>query len=313
MAATEEKSNPPFALSELISFLRDEGLLVAELTGAENLTLEGFSPFSDPRPGTVSWVKRQPPSWPDVDRFVVIAPADVQQPAGNGVLLAPVSHPRRAFAKALERFGKAPRPRGIEPTAVLGENTTIGDAVYIGHGVILGDEVAVGDGTVIYENVVVRGGCRIGSNCTIHAGTVIGGDGFGYERDEDGEWIKFQHIGHVVIEDEVEIGANTCIDRGALGATLIKRGAKIDNLCHIAHNVTVGERAFVIALTMVGGSTAIDDDAWIAPGAVLRNGIEIGSSAMVGLGALVLEDVPAGEVVAGVPAKAIKRRTDDLG
>jgi UDP-3-O-[3-hydroxymyristoyl] glucosamine N-acyltransferase len=299
-----------FELSELLDLLREEDLLARDPANSGRPTLEGFSAFSEPQAATVSWVKDEPASWPQVDGLVVIAPAGVEPPRDSEVIVAQVTHPRRAFAKALQRFGRPESPSGIEQTAVLGRETVVADGAYIGHGAVLGNEVAVGEGTVIHENVVIKDRCRVGRDCTIHAGTVIGADGFGYERDEDGEWIKFEHIGNVVIEDEVEIGANACIDRGALGATLIKRGAKIDNLCHIAHNVVVGERAFVIALTMVGGSTTIEDDVWVAPGAVLRNGVSIGANATVGLGALVLKDVAAGEVVAGAPAKPMQKRTE---
>jgi UDP-3-O-[3-hydroxymyristoyl] glucosamine N-acyltransferase len=306
--SAEEPVKIRFELSELLDLLRSEGLADdAEAEG--NLTLEGFSAISAPRPATVSWVRREPDSWPEVRDLVVIAPREVEAGPDSGFLVR-VTNPRLAFVKALKHFARPPRPTGIESTAVRGRDTVLGDDVYLGHGVVIGDGVTIGDGTIIHENVVVKDRCRVGRNCTLHPGVVIGADGFGYEQDDDGEWIKFEHIGNVVIEDEVEIGANACVDRGILGATLIKRGAKIDNLCHIAHNVVVGERAFVIALTMVGGSTTIDDEVWVAPGAVLHSGIEIGRGALVGYSALVLEDVPPGQVVAGVPAKVIKSRAE---
>jgi UDP-3-O-[3-hydroxymyristoyl] glucosamine N-acyltransferase len=307
--SAEEQGQIRFELRELLDLLRSEGLLTDDAQPEANLTLAGFSAISQPRPATVSWVRREPKSWPEVPDLVVIAPQEIESPPPDGAVV-PVTNPRLAFVKALRHFARPPRPTGIEPTATRGEDTMLGEDVYLGHGAVIGDGVTIGDRTVVHENVVIKDRCHIGRDCTIHPGVVIGADGFGYEQDEEGDWVKFEHIGTVVIEDDVEIGANTCIDRGNLGATLIKRGAKIDNLCHIAHNVVVGERAFVIALTMVGGSTAIDDDAWVAPGAVLRNGIEIGAKAMVGLGALVLKDVPAGQVVAGVPAKVIKSRAE---
>ena len=307
--SAEEQGKIRFELSELLDLLRREGLLADDAAPERDLALEGFSAISEPRPKTVSWVRTEPQSWPEVSDLVVIAPREVEAGLHSGFLVR-VTNPRLAFVKALKHFARPPLPTGIESTAVRGRDTVLGDDVYLGHGVVIGDGVTIGDGTIIHENVVVKDRCRVGRNCTLHPGVVIGADGFGYEQDDDGEWIKFEHIGNVVIEDEVEIGANTCVDRGILGATLIKRRAKIDNLCHIAHNVVVGEGSFVIALTMVGGSTTIGDGAWVAPGAVLRNGIEIGPGTMVGLGALVLEDVPAGQVVAGFPAKVIRSRAE---
>ncbi|MFA6455573.1 MAG: UDP-3-O-(3-hydroxymyristoyl)glucosamine N-acyltransferase, partial [Bacteroidota bacterium] len=152
----------------------------------------------------------------------------------------------------------------------------------------------------IYDNV------RIGKNVIIQAGAVIGGDGYGYSRNDKGEFEKFPHVGAVLIEDDVEIGANTCVDRGTLGNTIIREGAKIDNLVHIAHNVTVGKHAAVIAQSMIGGSTVIGDYGWIAPSASLMNGIKIGSKVTVGLGAVVTKNIPDGETWAGVPAQPLR-------
>jgi UDP-3-O-[3-hydroxymyristoyl] glucosamine N-acyltransferase len=137
----------------------------------------------------------------------------------------------------------------------------------------------------------------------IHAGTVIGADGFGYERNEDGTFEKFPHLGGVVIEDDVEIGANACIDRGTLAPTRIREGAKIDNLVHIAHNVDVGRHAAVIAHAMIGGGTRIGDYGWVAPCACLRDGIVIGTRSTVGLGAVVTKSIGDDATVMGAPAR----------
>ncbi len=136
---------------------------------------------------------------------------------------------------------------------------------------------------------------------------MIGADGFGYERNEVGELEKFPHVGGVLIEDNVEIGANSCIDRGSLGDTRICQGARIDNLVHIAHNVYVGRHAVVIANAMVGGGTHIGDFAWVAPSACLRDRIKIGDKSLVGLASLVTKDVPNGETVLGCPARSLAK------
>src|SRR5690606_230154 len=123
-------------------------------------------------------------------------------------------------------------------------------------------------------------------NVTINAGTVIGAEGFGYQRNENGEFEKFPHIGGVIINDNVDVGSNTSIDRGALGNTIIGEGAKIDNLVHIAHNVKVGKHAAVIAHAMIGGSSVIGDYSWVAPNSAIRDQISIGNRVTVGLGAV---------------------------
>jgi UDP-3-O-[3-hydroxymyristoyl] glucosamine N-acyltransferase len=235
-------------------------------------------------------------------------PIDVNLLAKAGVQ-AVVRSPnaRLDFVRVVERFFAKPMPRGIHATAVIDPEANIHPEVYIGPFTYVG-KCEIGEGTVIYGHVHVYSKTRIGRNVIIHAGTVIGADGFGYQRNETGELEKFPHIGGVIIEDNVEIGSNTIIDRGTLGDTIIREGAKIDNLVHIAHNVVVGRHAAVIAHAMVGGSTRIGDYAWVAPSACLRDGISIGDRATVGLGALVVKDVPDDTTVMGAPARPIEEQ-----
>ncbi|HET9865725.1 MAG TPA: UDP-3-O-(3-hydroxymyristoyl)glucosamine N-acyltransferase, partial [Nitrospira sp.] len=196
-----------------------------------------------------------------------------------------------------------PRRRtGIHPTAVIDPEARIADDVYIGPYAVVG-RCDVGTGSVIHAHVTLYDGVRIGRNVTIHAGTAVGTDGFGYSRAPDGSLEHFPHVGGVVIEDEVEIGSNTCIDRGTLGDTTIREGTKVDNLVHIAHNVTVGRHALVIAHAMIGGSTVIGDGAWVAPSSAIRDGVRIGDGATIGIAAVVVKNVDPGETVMGVPAR----------
>ena len=213
-----------------------------------------------------------------------------------------VRNPRLSFLRLVQAFFAKPRPGGIHPSAIIDPRAKIHPDVYIGPFAYVG-ECEIDAGTVVYGHVHLYSKTRIGRNVTIHAGTVIGADGFGYERNEAGKLEKFPHLGGVVIEDNVEIGANVCIDRGTLGDTLICEGAKIDNLVHVAHNVVVGRHAAVIAQVMVGGSTRISDYVWIAPSACLRDGISIGRGAKVGMGALVTKDVENETTVMGSPAR----------
>ncbi|MHA1325565.1 MAG: UDP-3-O-(3-hydroxymyristoyl)glucosamine N-acyltransferase [Candidatus Helarchaeota archaeon] len=212
-------------------------------------------------------------------------------------------NPRICFIKVANHFFPPPRKFGIHPSALIGKNCIIGSKVYIGKYVTVGENVCIGNNTIIHAGVHIYNNVKIGSNCVIHSGVVIGADGFGYERSELGDMLKFPHYGGVIIGDNVEIGANTCIDRGTLGNTVIERGVKIDNLCHIAHNTIIKENSVIIALSMIGGSTIIGKRAWIAPSSCLRNGIIIGDDSVVGLGAVVTKDVPNNTTVIGVPAK----------
>ncbi len=151
-------------------------------------------------------------------------------------------------------------------------------------------------GSVI-TNTVIGSGLLIGRNCT------IGGPGFGFVLEPDGSRWRVPHIGRVIIEDDVQIGSNTCIDRGCLGDTIIREGARIDNLVHIAHNVEIGRNAVVVANAMIAGSAKIGDGAWIAPGAHVRNGVTVGENAVVGMMANVVKDVAPGVTVMGNPAR----------
>ena len=152
-------------------------------------------------------------------------------------------------------------------------------------------------------NCTIAAGVRIGCNCT------IGLPGFGYEKDQAGAYWRFPHLGGVRIEADVEIGSNTCIDRGSLGDTVIGRGCKIDNLVHVAHNVVLGNNAVVIANTMLGGSVTIGAGAWVAPSVTIMNQATIGAGATLGLGAVVLKDVAPGQVIVGNPGKVLEKKS----
>lgn len=216
-----------------------------------------------------------------------------------------VKNPRLSFMRIIEKLLIVKPAFEIHPTAYIHAeakvhpNSYIGPFTYIGKCVI-SENVFIFGHNHIYDNVT------IGKNVRIHAGTVIGADGFGYERNESGELEKFPHLGGVLIDDDVEIGSNTCIDRGVLGNTWIKSGAKIDNLVHVAHNVIIGKHAAVIANAMIGGSTKIGDYSWVAPSASLRDTITIGRHSTVGLGAVVTKNIPDNEIWTGNPARLLE-------
>lgn len=190
-----------------------------------------------------------------------------------------VKNPKLAFAKVgRELYPNKILAGGIHETAVIaseiteirayfigafvsiGKNSHVGESSVIYDGVKIGSNVSIGKGTVIYPNCVIYDDVSIGYDCVIHAGAIIGADGFGFVRDGANGYVKFPQIGSVVIEDDVEIGANSCIDRGALGETRIGKDTKIDNLVQIAHNVRIGERVVIASQTGISGSTVIEDD-----------------------------------------------------
>lgn len=202
--------------------------------------------------------------------------------------------PKALFAAIVDHFFADP------PTVMVARND-LGPGVVLGANVILGDHVSIGPNTVI-ANATLGDRVSVGANCT------IGLPGFGFVTDGTGRHSRFPQIGRVIIEADVEIGSNTCIDRGALGDTVIRRGAKIDNLVHVAHNCDVGEDALVIANATLCGGTVVGDRARIAPTATIREQLTIGADALVGLGAVVTKPVAPTTTVIGNPARPMAAR-----
>ena len=223
--------------------------------------------------------------------------------AATGKTILVVENPRLYFIQVVQRYFSPEVSKGVHPTAVVDSSAQIDPSVAIGPMAYIGPHCKIGSGTVLHGRVYIYGNTRIGRNVIIHAGAVIGADGFGYERNAEGGFEKFPHAGGVVIGDDVEIGANTCIDRGTLGDTTIKAGSKIDNLVHIAHNVCVEENCAVIAHAMLAGSVNVGKGSWVAPSTAVRESITIGAKSLVGLGAVVVSDVAEGATVMGSPAR----------
>ncbi len=176
--------------------------------------------------------------------------------------LIEVKNPKLAFALIGAELHPTRRPGSIHPSAVVAETAELSPTAYIGPNVTIGEHVRVGDECVLHPNVVLYDGVTIGNRVILHAGVCIGADGFGYVRHEHG-YQKFPQIGTVVIEDDVELGAYTCVDRAALGRTRIGRGTKLDNMVHVGHNCDIGERVVIAAQTGISGSVVIEDDAVI--------------------------------------------------
>ncbi len=233
-----------------------------------------------------------------------------------------VENPALAFAIMLHRFATAARknwPRGIHPTASVEDSVELGQDVAVGAHVVLQSGVRVGarttllPGTVVlrnarlgadclvYPNVTIYDGTEIGDRVVLHGGVVIGSDGFGYVREDD-TLHKVPHLGHVVIEDDVEIGANSCIDRATTGTTRVRRGTKIDNLVQIAHNVKIGESSLLCAQVGVSGSTELGSNVKIAGQVGIVGHIVIGDGAVIGAQRGVPKSVPAHSAVSGYPA-----------
>ena len=298
-------------IKQILDYLKDMKISV-EYQGDVSLKVDNFSSISDPKENSITWLRKYNEQYienvKNVRNLVIVTTSEACHYMPNKNVLI-VQKPKMVFFEVVKRFFFKRENNGISKSSVvktchIGKNVTIGDFCTIGKDVIIGDDV------VIKNSVSIDCPTVIGNNCNIASGVVIGSDGFGYYEDMYGNNSIVPHTGGVVIGNNVDIGANTCIDRGTIGNTEIGDYVKIDNLCHIAHNVKIGKNVFVIANSMIGGSAVLDDDVYIAPGACVINQASLGKRAFVGMGAVVTKDVNADEVVAGAPAHVIRMRKE---
>jgi UDP-3-O-[3-hydroxymyristoyl] glucosamine N-acyltransferase len=237
----------------------------------------------------------------------VVVPEGAAQKLEGLKSVIEAARPKLAFARAAEVL-HPPRklPAHIDPTAAVSEGAHLEEGVYVGAGASVEAGAEIGAGTQVHSNCVVGRGVRIGRDCVLrpnvvlyegvtlgervvlHAGVVVGADGFGYVRDAEGVYHKFPQVGTVVIEDDVEVGANSCIDRGALGTTRVGKGSKIDNLVQVGHNVEIGERVVIASQTGISGSTVIESDAVIGGQVGFGDHARVLSGAVIGSQAGVL-------------------------
>lgn len=252
---------------------------------------------------------------------VVIVHKDFKAEKKLDLTLIRVEEPYLAIASLLEVYNKMKLDKsGISDLAFVDATATIGKGVYIGEYAFIGKDVVLGDGVKIYPNTYigdfsqVGAGCLIfsgarlyhdtvmGSNCTIHSGVIIGGDGFGFTPNEKGEYVKVAQTGNVLIEDNVEIGANTTIDRATIGSTIIRKGVKLDNLIQVAHNVEIGENTVIAAQTGISGSTKIGKNCMIGGQVGIAGHLRIGDNVKIQAQSGIPSNVGDGEIIMGSPA-----------
>ncbi|HEX2833625.1 MAG TPA: UDP-3-O-(3-hydroxymyristoyl)glucosamine N-acyltransferase [Thermoanaerobaculia bacterium] len=305
---------PAVPLSAIIDFVR------GRYDGPRDIEIEGVLPLSEATERHISFLSN-PKYAAQVETTKAAAVLVANDLPGDSPRWIRVADPYYAMATTVARFfAQRPRPHGISPhaaiasSAKLGSNVAIGAFVSIGENVVLGDDVVIypnvtiedgaeiGDQTIIYPNVSIYFGCRIGKRCIIHSNVVIGSDGYGFATDANGYHHKIPQVGIVRIEDEVEIGAGTTIDRAALGETVIGEGTKIDNLVQIGHNVRIGKRCLLVAQVGIAGSTQLGDHVQVGGQSGFAGHLKIGDRARVYSKSAVFDDVPEGVWVRGIPA-----------
>ncbi|KPJ64360.1 MAG: hypothetical protein AMJ45_05960 [Syntrophobacter sp. DG_60] len=296
-------------------------LVGGELIGDGEMLIRGIASIETAEDGQIAFLAnpRYKALLKKTKASAVIVPSGIKQ-VKVAVICTPT--PYLAYAKVAKLFYKWPYTfegisenahlgKGVSlgekvtiyPNAYIDDNAQIGNEVIIFPGVYIGPRVKIGAKTIVYPNVTILADCKVGRGVIIHSGVVIGGDGFGYSKNEQGHYVKIPQMGIVEIEDEVEIGANTTIDRAAFGKTLVKRGTKIDNLVQIAHNVVIGEDSIVVAQVGIAGSTEVGDKVRLAGQVGVVGHIRIGNGASIGAKTGVAKSVPKeAKMASGVPA-----------
>jgi len=295
-------------------------MVQGECSGPDDLIVDGLADPVNATQSTITFVAKAGM----LDRLVLskaaaaIVPKDTKEIAlpvirvQDPVWAAAVIHNyflARPFVAAgidprasIGRDCRIPAEVSIGPLVVLGERVVLGSRVALYPGVVLDDDVEIGDDSVLYANVSVRARCRIGARVTIHNGAVIGADGFGYATDPKGVHVKRPQVGIVQIDDDVEIGANTCIDRATFGKTWIRRGCKLGNLIQIGHNVEIGEGSLLAGQSGVAGSSILGRGVFLGGQVAVKDHVCLGDRVMVAGQSGVIGDVEKGQVMSGTPA-----------
>ena len=304
-------------------------ILQGSIEGNPDVKVSNFSKIEEGKPGTLTFLAN-----PKYSSFLYTTKASLalinddfilEKEIPSTLTLIRVPNAYTALAQLLKLVDQAKsRKQGIHPMAFVSptaqlsdENAYIGAFAYIGENVKLGNNISVyphsyigdnaniGDNSIIYSGVHIYEGCQLGKNCIIHSGAVIGSDGFGFAKEGD-EYQKIPQLGNVIIEDNVEIGANTTIDRAVMDSTVIKKGVKLDNLIQIAHNVEVGENTAMAAQVGISGSTKIGKNCIMGGQAGLGGRIKIGDNVSIGAQAGIISNIESGRSIIGSPAIDVK-------
>ena len=300
------------------------GILNGEIEGDPNIQIEGFSKIEEGKAGTISFISN--PKYSkyiySTNASIVLVNRNFQTDNGITTTLIRVDDAYQAFAKLLmlqnsseiKRTGVSSKAT-VEKGAQIGQDVLIDDFVYIGENAVIedhvkvlphtfiGDHVHIGKETILHPGIKIYNNCVVGQKCLIHAGVVIGSDGFGFAPQGDSNYQKIPQIGNVVIEDNVEIGSNTCIDRATIGSTIIRKGVKLDNLIQVAHNCEIGENTVIAAQAGIAGSTKIGKDCMIGGQAGFIGHLEIADRVKVAAQSGITSSIKKpGQVIQGAPA-----------
>lgn len=309
-----------FTAKQIADFLK------GEIVGNPEVKVSNFSKIEEGKAGTITFLAnpKYTPYIYNTEADIVLVNSDFEPEKPLSATLIKVPNAYAALASLLEMVNKSsPRKSGIDTmsfvssTAKIGEETYVGAFAYIGDHVeigdncqiypqsYIGDSVKIGKNSIIYPGVKIYHNCEIGDNCIIHSGAVIGADGFGFSKEGD-EYHKIPQMGNVVIEEDVEIGANTTIDRAVMGSTVIRRGVKLDNLIQIAHNCEIGEHTAMAAQVGIAGSAKIGEKCVLGGQVGIGGHITIGKNSSIGAQSGIISNTKEGSEIMGSPAVPVK-------
>lgn len=299
------------------------GLLGGEVVGNKDATVETVSSIDGGKAGSLAYLTN-----PKYEQYIYTTEASIVlvdktfEPSDEvKTTLVKVENVGQCVLNLLEMYNATrPRKRGISTLASIHEGAEVGENAYIGDYTVvestaklgdnvqiypqcyIGDNVVIGEGTKLYPGVKIYEGCRVGKNCILHAGVVIGADGFGFAPKEDGTFAKIPQLGNVIIEDNVELGANTCVDRAKTDSTIVRSGVKLDNLIQVGHNVEIGSNTVMSAQVGIAGTTKVGSNCFVGGQVGFADHITIGNGCKIGSQSGIDKNVPDGEIRFGTPA-----------
>ena len=280
-------------------------LIGGRVEGNEQAIINTFAKIEEGKEGAISFLSnpKYTPYIYQTKSSVVLVNNDLKLEHPVSCTLIRVENAYESVAKLMQMYAQMlPKKKGIDSLAFIAKTAKIGKDVYIGPFACIGENVTIGDGSMIFPHVTIYDGCQIGNNVTIHAGSVIGADGFGFAPNDKG-YYKIPQLGIVVIEDNVEIGANTCVDRSTMGQTIIHKGVKLDNLIQVAHNCEIGENTVMSAQVGMAGSTKVGAWCMVGGQAGFSGHIHIADRTFIGAQSGVISNTKGnGEQLIGAPA-----------
>lgn len=288
---------------DIIEYLKSKNLYIRD---NEVTTLcDRVSNLNNNKENSICWIRKSSYDINLLKSNIILVGQDFRENDSNKTVIF-TKNPQLSMIFVLNKFFIRKLKPEISKKSYIHESAKLGKNVNVGANVVIKENCSIGDNTTINENCVIYSNTIIGSNVVLNSGVKLGQAGFGYIKDLDGNNIEFPHLGSVVIKDNVEIGSNTCVDRGALSDTVIGKYTKINNLTHIAHNVQIGENCLITANVNISGSVVISNNVYIGPNSSIMDGLKINENATIGMGSVIRKDVKSKKTM--VPFSSMEKR-----